>query len=349
MRLILGLVLLSALLVALAACASGVQPASQTTAPVKVRVGYLAGDLHHVARIVAGDPAVGGGRSLYEQYGLTVEDAQGSPYANGGVEMDHFAAGHVDLGLVGSPPAIIKHLNAGVDTIIVGQVNQIGSALVVAKNINRFADLAGKTVATPGRSTIQFFLLLNLAEKEGLDLGRLTVIDLAPKDMRAKLETGDIAGYVAWEPFASDAALSGTGKILATSQDIWPDHLCSVVVADRKFAEKNPEVVRKFLQAHRAATQWINDALARPDSQEYSLLVDLGVKFTGRDAAVIKESFKGIRYRADIDAAFQDSFVQYTNKLIQFKIVPQEKLQERGHSSAADFAATYIQKAFQER
>ena len=103
--------------------------------------------------------------------------------------------------------------------------------------------------------------------------------------------------------------------------------------------------MKKFLEVHTAAIQWINDALAKPESEEYAKLIELGTQFTGRDAAVLKEAYKGIRYSATLDAGFRDNVVEFTEKLIQFKVDPQEKLGERGYKSAEEFAASYIQPA----
>lgn len=340
-----GLALLITLAALAAACSPAAPQPTQPAAQAKVRVGYLATDLHHMSHIVARDLDMGGGQTLYQKYGLNIEDAVGAPYENGGVVMDRFAAGDADIGLLGLPPAIIKHLNSGTGTTILSQVNEIGSSIVVGKDINRFADLEGETVAVPSHSSIQFFLLLTMAEKEGVDPSKITIIDMAVRDMRTRLDKGEIAGFVAWEPFPSDAIIAGSGKLLATSQDIWPNHPDCVVVADKKFASANPDTVKKFLDVHTAAIQWINDALARPDSKEYAKLIELGSKFTGRDAAVLKEAYKGIRFRASVDAGFRDNLVEFTNKLIQFKVVPQEKLGERGYKSVAEFAAAYVQPA----
>ncbi len=331
------------LVVAVAACAPAATP---TLAPVKVRVGYLMADLHHIAHVVAQDKDAGGGTAFYAKYGLVVEDGVGAPYANGGVEMDHFAANQVDVGLLGAPPAITKHLNAGVDTVIVGQVNAIGSALVVAKNVTRFSDLVGKTVATPGHSSIQFFLLLNYAEQQGVDISKINVIDLAPKDMRAAMEKGEIAAFIAWEPFVAEAAVTGFGKILATSQEIWPNHLDCVVAVNRKFAQANPDTVVRFMRAQQDATAWTLAALSKPESKEYARLVELAMKFTGRDAAVVKEAFKRIDYKTALDANFSQSLVLFTNKLIQYKIVPADQLTTRGYKSAEDFATRYVDASY---
>lgn len=336
-------------LLALAGACSPAETPTGETGEVRVRFGYLLADLHHISHVVAQDEQAGGGTSIYAQHGLLVEDALGAPYANGGVEMDHFATGDVDIGLMGAPPAITKHLNAGIDTTIVGQVNEIGSALVVAQDVDRFSDLVGRVVATPGHSTIQFFLLLNYAQQQGVDVSQINVIDVAPKDMRAKLEAGDLAAFLAWEPFASEAVVAGFGKMLATSQDIWPDHLDCVVVVDRGFSEVHPEVVTRYLRAHQQATDWVLAALERPTSPEYRHLVDLAVEFTGREPAVVEAAFDLIHYKTTLDAGFSAALREYTRKLIEFNIIDSARLSQWGYASVDDFVATYVDRSFQQQ
>lgn len=328
----------------LAACA----PAPEPVSPQEIRVGYLLADLHHIAYAVANDPEAGGGTSFYEQHGVITQDATGAPYANGGVEMDHFASGDVQIGMLGAPPAITKHLNAGVGTEVVAQVNSIGSALIVSPEINAPEDLLGQTVAVPGHAAIQFFLLLNFAQQHGLDISEITVIDMPPPDMRVKLDSGEIAGFVAWEPWTADAVVSGSGKVLATSDDIWPDHLDCVVAVDSAFAEANPELVERFLQAHIAATRWIQEALANPGSDDYEHLMDLAVEFTQRPRDVVELAFTNINFRTQLDQGFDDSFKEYTEKLIEFGLIPPEKLSERGYSSVDDFVGKYVHPEFLE-
>jgi NitT/TauT family transport system substrate-binding protein len=330
-------------LILAAACGSAPTPAPS---PVTVRVGYLLADLHHIAYVVGQDAEAGGGTSFYDQYGVRVEDAAGAPYANGGVEMDHFAAGDVDLGMLGAPPAITKHLNAAVDIRVIAQVNALGSALVVAPGIQTPEDLRGTTVAVPGHAAIQFFLFLIFAQQHTLDIADINVVDMPPPDMRVKLEAGEIAGFLAWEPWPADAVSGGAGKVMATSSDIWPDHLDCVVAVNGAFASAQPDTVRRFLQAHIAATRWIQEALAQPDSEAYSHLMDLGAAFTQRPREVVEAAFSNITYRSALDSGFNDSIKAYTEKLIEFGLIPPEKLTERGYSGVDDFVAHYVDPSF---
>jgi len=312
-----------------------------------VRVGYLTADLHHVAYFVAKNKVVGGGQSFFEKYGVNVTDAVPGGYSAGSTEMDAFAAGKVDIGYMGAPPAIIKHLNLGVNTTVIAQVNDIGSALIVKPSINNFSELRGKTIGVPSRNSIQYFLLLNYAERNNVSMSDIKIDEpLSGVSMELKLQTGAIDGFVGWEPFPSDAVYKGIGKILATSSDIWPHHLDCVVVADKTFAARYPNIVVNFLKAHVEATNWINNAKLNPNSSDYELLVDIGVEFTARDATVIKEALNRIDYKYDINLAFLSTFIEYTGKLIDFNMVPSAKFQERGYSDKYDFADKYVDESY---
>ncbi|MBN1677381.1 MAG: ABC transporter substrate-binding protein [Candidatus Thermoplasmatota archaeon] len=152
--------------------AVSVAPASSPLTPV-VRAGYLLGDLHQLAYYVAWNGRVlGGEQSLFQKYGVVVENASGAPYANGGVVMDNFAGGNVDIGYLGAPPALIKHITIGTKIVIVAQVNIEGSGLVVrsGSGIQDIEDLVNRTIATPGETSIQHLLLKIALDREGLDL-----------------------------------------------------------------------------------------------------------------------------------------------------------------------------------
>lgn len=133
-----------------------------------VRLGYLVGDLHQFARVIAADDTLWGeGKDLFEVYGVATVTSEGGPYTNGGAEMDAFATGLVDIGYLGSPPAILKHLNAGVNTLIISQVNTVGSAIFVNSSITSLDDFEGKTIATPGTSSIQHLMFLDYFTSNG--------------------------------------------------------------------------------------------------------------------------------------------------------------------------------------
>ena len=315
-----------------------------------VRVGWLTGDLHQLAYFVAKNGTVGGGKSFFEKYNLNVTDAAPGGYAAGGYVMDAFAAGAVDIGYLGSPPAITKHLNAMVNTTIVAQANAIGSALVTKKSIislNSLTKDKGKTIATPGPPSIQYFMFLRLAQEEGIDIGNFDLTVMQPKDMTAAMAAGHIDAFMAWEPFCADAVVNNVGVIYKNSSSIWPDHICCVVVVSKTFAANHPDIVINFLKAHIDVTNWINAAKASgPGSANYDLLLDIAASFTGRTHAVIERALSNVNYKFDIDELFKGCFIEFTYKLIQYQIVASGTIQDRGYRDVLDFANKYVDTSY---
>jgi ABC-type nitrate/sulfonate/bicarbonate transport system substrate-binding protein len=148
------------------AMASDIQPSA--TILGSVRLGYLNGDLHQFARVVAMNTSLWGGKTLFQDYGVNVTSP--APYANGGAVMDGFASWNIDVGYLGCPPAILKRINANIQIQIISLVNSEGSAIIGKTPIHSLADLEGKIVATPGPASIQHLLLLYYCTQNGYTL-----------------------------------------------------------------------------------------------------------------------------------------------------------------------------------
>jgi NitT/TauT family transport system substrate-binding protein len=135
----------------------------------EVRFGYLIEDLHHLAFWIALQ------EGWFEDAGINVIIAKGAPFQNGAFEMQQgFKRDEVDVGYLGIPPASIHRINTNDFSIddarinVIAGVNYAGSAIVVGKGIDSMEDLAGETVGTPGKGTIQHLLFLMAAEDAGL-------------------------------------------------------------------------------------------------------------------------------------------------------------------------------------
>ena len=155
-----------------------IQPVAPGTPLTPVNIGYLQGDLHQFARVVAENTTVGEGRSLFATYGIKTNVPAEMPvagYPNGGAVMTAFAArdSNIEMGYLGAPPVLLQHANLGIDVKILALANTEGSALVVnvhkpVKDLN--TDLSGLTIGEPGPSSIQYLLLVTIAEKYGYKL-----------------------------------------------------------------------------------------------------------------------------------------------------------------------------------
>ena len=260
--------------IALAGCPKDEDP--------RIRIGYLQSDLHQLPAFIALD------KGLFLDEGVDVMVA--GVFKAGPEEMSAFVAGELDVGYVGAAPATTAVANGAARVKILAQVNKEGSALVVARQgkIEGVKGLAGKTVAIPGHSTVQDFLMRQALRSAGLGLQDVNVIVLKPPEMICALAAGHIDGFIAWEPYVARALTRGTGRILARSRDIWSHHPCCVLVAATEFMEARPKAVDRILRAHIRATRLIRES---PEEA-----VAIGVLYTGMDAETVKAAMSAIEF-----------------------------------------------------
>ncbi len=308
------------------------------------------------------DESAFNGTSLLGQYGVDAVSANPGGYSNGGAVMDALEAGSVDIAWLGSPPAIQKHLNAGTDVKIIAVANNEGSSIVAKEGINTIADLDQKVVATPGPSSIQHLLFMDVVESAGMTTvqkGASTTpntvywVQIPPVDQKAALEkpvkSGGVDAAVGWEPYGSDSILDGTAHILEWSGDVWPNHPCCVIAVRTAFAEANPEVVAKVLRAHIDANEWIADAKTDTSSENYTKLVGMAGAFANRDDDVIKSAINHTQFTYEIDDSFKTGLSNFTQSYIDLKIVAQGKVSERGYSSIDDFVNKFVDPTYLEQ
>ena len=131
----------------------------------KLRVGYLANDLHQLALYVADK------EGYFNKVGL-VSGKSYNPkvFPNGVAVMEAFKAKDIDIAYLGGAPATLKRINDNVPIKVIAGANNEGSGLVVRSDlgINTVADLKGKTIAVPGVGTVQYTLLSKALEQQGL-------------------------------------------------------------------------------------------------------------------------------------------------------------------------------------
>jgi taurine transport system substrate-binding protein len=171
---------------------------------------------------------------------------------NSGSELNTaVASGSVHLGLGGSSTTVAA-IAQGVPADVIWIYDIIGdNEALVARDgaeIESMEDLRGKRVAAPFGATTHYHLLVAL-ELFGIDQDSLEVIDLAPADMRAAWQRGDIdAGFV-WEPTLT-ALLDLGGDVLISSRQIAEEGFLTgdIGIVHRGFAERHPDIVTQYVR-----------------------------------------------------------------------------------------------------
>lgn len=180
--------------------------------------------------------------------------------------------------------------------------------------IQSIEDLSGKTIAIPGKATVQDFLLQRFVKENGLDVETVIV---KPPEMIAVLERGEIDGFIAWEPYPARAYVEGGHTVLVTSKEIWAHHPCCVVAVSERFLQENREVVLAVLAAHVKATIFIQE---NPEEA-----VRIGEEFTGMSKDVVKKAMETIEFVYEPN---YDGIKGYLQSLLEMGYVSSEDVGE---------------------
>jgi NitT/TauT family transport system substrate-binding protein len=228
--------------------------------------------------------------ALGDEVELTVQ------YFNaGGEAIEALFAGEIDLTFIGPNPAINGFAQSkGRDVRIIAGSTSGGAALVVRQGIDEPADLAGTTLASPALGNTQDVALRAWLADQGFTTdftggGDVAITPLANPDILQAFSIGRLDGAWVPEPWATRLVLEGGGTVLVDEADLWPggQFVTTHLLAGTEFLERNPQLVRRFLDGHLAAL----DAIAAdPEAAQAKVL----------DAI---EAISGVRLPEDLVAA----------------------------------------------
>lgn len=202
------------------------------------------------------------------------------------------AANQIDIGQLGMA-VIVTAAGRGLPAKIVVNTGIAGEGVVVRADagIAKMADLRGKTVAIPAKGNMQDFIVRRGLERAGLDPTKdVKFIEVAAPDQKQALMAKHVDAITLWEPLVTDAVLSG-GKLLASGQEIYPDHDNDTISATTQTISTHPEAVRAIVQTVVRAQQWVMD---NPDEAK-----TISAKYLGLPRATIDAAWQNVYRRRD--------------------------------------------------
>ncbi|HEY1139981.1 MAG TPA: CmpA/NrtA family ABC transporter substrate-binding protein [Lysobacter sp.] len=105
---------------------------------------------------------------------------------------------------------------------------------------------------------------------QGVDpLTSIRSVTLPPPLMPEALASGELDGYCAGEPWASAAEVSGGGRRVVRSGEIWPGHPEKVLACRRDFADTQPETAVALTAAVLEACRWMEAPVHRREAVEW--------------------------------------------------------------------------------
>lgn len=214
--------------------------------------------------------------------------------------------GSVVLGEAGeAPPIFAQAANSNLVYVANQPKAPLAEALIVQKDskIQTIQDLKGKRVALNKGSNVHY-LLLKLLEANQLTLKDIEVVYLPPSDARAAFERGAVDAWVIWDPFFAAAEKQIGARVIATGENLVSNH--QFYLADRKFAEQHPEILKTVVNELNSTTNWVaqhqDDAaklLQGPTGLEFDVLKNSISRMGFGVKAISPEVAKEQQYVAD--------------------------------------------------
>lgn len=261
--------------------------------PAEVRVGYFANLTHAqaVLGVASGDFAAA----------VAPAKLDTRVFNAGPSLMEAMIAGEIDIAYVGPGPAIAAHAATGGDAIRIVSGAAANGVLIVARQespAKSLADLATVHLATPQHANTQDIAARRYLRSE---LGRTdlsNVVAIANAEQLSLMQRGEIDAAWVPEPWASLLIKEAGARVLADEKDLWPggQFATTVVVASRPFLEQHPDVVARFLAAHRV---WTDKLAESPTAQLPALKSALF-------ALTRKQLPEGVLDRAILNVTFTD-------------------------------------------
>jgi NitT/TauT family transport system substrate-binding protein len=212
------------------------------------------------------------------------------PAGTGGVISVALASGGVDIGQIGLGPAI-NAISRGASVKIVAGSGRAGEGFVVRNDstIHSMKDLRGKRVSIPARGSMQDYVLRKSLAANGMQVSDVDVLIVAEADMKSALLTNQVDVVSGAEPAISNV-VAGGARMIATGQDIWPNHANDVIVATTAAIDERPDAVQATVDTFKRAITFVQEHPA--EAQEIT------AKATGVPIAVVRAAWPNVGWYA---------------------------------------------------
>lgn len=286
--------LLASAMLILAGCGQS-NSAGQSEGKQKVVIGYFP-NLNHSAAMVAK------AKGMYEEkLGDNVE-VEYMTFPDGSSFMTALATGEIHGGIVGPGPAMNNFIS-GVDVKVVAAAST-GGTVIMARNgsgIDSPEDLTGKTFVSPRvgcTHDVQFETYMK--EQYGITSerigGTMTHVTDKPARYTTLFENGQVDVATVPEPWASVLEAETGAKVIVDYHEVsFGETLpAAVFVTNGNLAEEQPELVQKLVDAHKEATDFINEN--REESIDITIEAIKEITGQSLDREVISSAWDRINY-----------------------------------------------------
>jgi NitT/TauT family transport system substrate-binding protein len=217
-------------------------------------------------------PNITHGQALYARATGEFEKAIGAhikwtAFNAGPTAVESIFVGAIDATYIGPGPTVNGYIKSrGEEFVIVAGAATGGAGLVVRKDsaIKSERDFNGKVIATPQLGNTQDIAARTWFTEKGYKFrekgGKLSIVPLSNADQLTMFKKKQIDGAWTVEPWLSRLELEAGGEVFLEEKSLWPEgkYVTTHLIVSRAYMQSKPDVVRKLIAAHVAATQKLN-------------------------------------------------------------------------------------------
>jgi NitT/TauT family transport system substrate-binding protein len=171
----------------------------------------------------------------------------------------------------------------------------------------------------------------------------INLVKMSGQEMVQRLGTGEIAGFIMWEPYPAIAVTKGYGKNLIFSGKIWTEHPCCVVAYDDDWYKKtnnSDEILKRMALVQLKSVEYINNA-KQNDSPDHAQLINYTMQFGGMtDPAAANLSLADVEFVYNTNLAGTTTFIQKIQDL--GGLFDMAKWNQSGYKNASDYANSLV-------
>ena len=192
---------------------------------------------------------------------------------------------------IGGPttPVFLQAADGGLDLVAVAgasimnerTANLTTGFVRTGVNVKEAKDFVGKKVGAPGLGAFLHVLFVRWLAEKGVDPKSVNFVEVSFPTMNDILKSGAVDAVLTSEPFVTRMTNAGTGyAAVRYVADLNRSEPIIFYAAARDWAEKNPEIIRKFREGVAEGAKIINS-----DREKASLAIS---KFTKQPLEIVK-------------------------------------------------------------
>lgn len=277
--------------------------------PITVTVGMMPPSVSNAGIYIAEE------LGYFKEEGITLELKS---FPSGDAQAVPLASGDLMVGTGGPNAGLYNSAARGIATKIVADKGHSAAGfdwlqfvaptdLVNSGQVTSIKDLTGRKIAVGGKGASGEVATVRNLEAVGIDAKDVELTVIPFPQMAAAIANKSIDTALVSESFLSNITGNGTGLIIGSSIDAYPNQQIATIFYSEKFIQDHPDVARRWMLAYVKGLRGYNDAFRKGINKQQ--IVDILIKHKAASSAEFLDRMNKVGLHPD--GAINMESIQY--------------------------------------